>query len=239
MVDVPADHAVKTTEPRLVGHSLFKGNDEGDRALDAVFQKGRERPVAETEMPAAPVQGMIEPQRQLVTAIAQNGEPARGAHDHVELVTVQHAIPPPFGGRVHGVPADFDAAKAQADKVAQALVVISWNEHKAHALAHLSQQFLHHVVVRLRPVRPALDLPEVDDIADEVYDVRLVVLEQLEQLAGLRGASAKMHIRYEKRPHVPAKYQGGSPRTVDPGKRVDSRCSVMTDPLAAGPAACI
>jgi hypothetical protein len=186
MVNVSADYAVQSSSPGLQGDRFLEGADEGHRPLDPTFEIGGQGPIAETEMAPQPVQRVIEPQRKLVAMVAQVGEPARRAHDHVELVAVQHAVAPPLLGGVYDVPVDFDAAKTKADVVAQGLIVIAGNEHETHTLAHAAEQLLHHIVVRLRPVRTPLDAPEVDDIADQIDEVRLAVAEKIDQPLGLR-----------------------------------------------------
>ena len=77
------------------------------------------------------------------------------------------------------------------------LVVIARNEDDARALAHLAQQLLQHVVVRLRPDGAAADTPEVDDVADEIDRVGLGLLEEIEQQLGLRGARSEVDVGYE------------------------------------------
>ena len=53
----------------------------------------------------------------------------------------------------------------------------------ARALARLAQQLLHHVVVRLRPIPARLELPAIDDIADEIDHVGVVVAEELQSFS--------------------------------------------------------
>ena len=64
-------------------------------------------------------------------------------------------------------------------------------------LAHLAQQLLQHVVMRLRPIDAALDAPEVDDVADQVDLRGVVVAEEIEEGFGLAGFGAQMQIRDE------------------------------------------
>src|SRR3954467_5043923 len=49
MVDVAADDAVDAATARLGRHGLLERTDEGDGRLDAVFEEGRERPVAQSQ----------------------------------------------------------------------------------------------------------------------------------------------------------------------------------------------
>jgi hypothetical protein len=172
-------------------------------------------------MAPEPVERGVEPERELVTVVAEEGEPARAAHDDVELVTVHDEIAPPLGGGVHNVLVDLDAAEAQAGIIAQALVVVARNEHEAHALARLAQQLLQHVVVRLRPMRAAAHLPEVDDVADQIDGVGFAVPKQVEQLRSLRRARAQVDVGDEERAHMPARTEAH--RQVIPGFRHGAR----------------
>ncbi len=64
----------------------------------------------------------------------------------------------------------------------------------ARALARLAQQLLHDVVVVLRPVPARAQLPAVDDIADQIDRVGVVIAQEIEKLLGLAAARAEMHI---------------------------------------------
>src|SRR5262245_50120979 len=111
MVDVPANDALDPTPDCLDGDRLLECADEGDRPLHPILQIGRQRPVAEAEVAAEPIERIVEPQGELVASVAEHGEPSRGAHDHVELVAVQYEIAPPIRGDVHDIPVDLYAAE--------------------------------------------------------------------------------------------------------------------------------
>src|ERR1700730_3753210 len=64
----------------------------------------------------------------------------------------------------------------------------------ARALARLAQQLLHHVVVMLRPVPAGLELPAVDDVADQINGVGIVIAEEIEEAIGLAAARAEMNV---------------------------------------------
>ena len=102
--------------------------------------------------------------------------------------------PATVGGLVDGGFHHFDAAEMGAVIIAQELVVIARQINDAGALAGLPQQLLHDVVVLLRPVPAGLQLPAVDDIADEIDGIGVVVTQEVEKLAGLAAARAEMHI---------------------------------------------
>ncbi len=198
VVDVSADDAVDVVAPGFVRQRLLELADEVDGRLDAQLQVRRQRPVAEAEAAADEVQRMVHPQRQLVAAVAEEGEPLGIAHDDVELVAVDDEVALAVGRRVHRLVLDLDAAEVLAAVLAQAFVVVAGDEHDARALAHLAQQLLQHVVVRLRPDGAAADAPEVDDVADEVDGVGVGLLEEVEEQVGLRRARPEVDVGDEK-----------------------------------------
>src|SRR4051794_21113957 len=84
VMDVAADHAVDAAAARLACHRLFVVGDELDRVLDLVLEVRRQRPVAEAELAAAPVERRVDAQRRAVGPLAQDREPLGVAHDAVE-----------------------------------------------------------------------------------------------------------------------------------------------------------
>ena len=80
-----------------------------------------------------------------------------------------------------GVFHDVDAAEMGAVIVAQELVVIAGDVDDLGALAGLAQQLLHEIIVRLRPVPVGLQRPAVDDIANQIDRVGVVVAQEIQQ----------------------------------------------------------
>ncbi len=99
---------------------------------------------------------------------------------------------------------DFDAAKMGAEEVTQELVVIAGHIDEARALARLAQQLLHHVIMRLRPIPAALQPPAVDDIADKVDRLRIMVLQEVQEKFRLAAIRAEVNIGQKKRPVTPS-----------------------------------
>ena len=77
--------------------------------------------------------------------------------------------------------------------------MIAGNVNQPRALARPAQQFLHHVVVRLRPIPGRAQRPAVDDIADEVDRFCVVMAEEVEQPVGLTAARSQMDVGDEQR----------------------------------------
>ncbi|NJZ82794.1 hypothetical protein GO280_01406 [Ralstonia solanacearum] len=195
LVDVPADHAVAAAPARLVGHHALERVDVVDRVLHLVLQVLRQRPVRESQPHADAVEMPVHRQDQRVQRVAHVGEPARVLHHAVEQVAVHHPQALAGGGHVDGVLGHLDVAEVQAVELARHLIVVAGDEHHAGALARAAQHLLHHVVVRLRPVPAAAQLPAVDDIADEVQRVGRVVLEEIQQEVGLAARRAEVDVR--------------------------------------------
>ena len=75
-----------------------------------------------------------------------------------------------------------------------------------HRPAALPQQLLHDIVVRLRPVPARLQLPAIDDVADQIDDVRFMKAEEIEQALGLTASRSKMYIGYEESAKSPGSF---------------------------------
>ena len=84
---------------------------------------------------------------------------------------------------MRGLLGHHHAAEMRSEIVAQELVVIARDVDEAGSLAGLAQQLLNDVVVGLRPVPAGAQLPSVDDVADQIDGVGIVVTQEIEQLA--------------------------------------------------------
>ena len=127
--------------------------------------------------------------------VADVGEPPGALDDAVEEVAVRDPQPLAVGGDVQPLVDDVDAAEVVADVAARELVVVAGNEDHARALARLAQQLLDDVVVRLRPVPAAAQLPAVDDVADEVERLALGAAQEVEQRVRLAAGRAQVQVR--------------------------------------------
>src|SRR6266545_798187 len=91
------------------------------------------------------------------------------------------------GGDVDGVLEHLDAAEMGTVVVAQELVVIAGNVEQAHAFPRLTQQLLHDVVVKLRPIPGGFKLPAVNDVTDEINCVGFVTARSEEHTSELQS----------------------------------------------------
>ena len=60
VMDMAADDAVGVVPAGFAGDGLLEGANEAHGPLDAVFEISREGPIPEPQMPAQPVQGIVE-----------------------------------------------------------------------------------------------------------------------------------------------------------------------------------
>ena len=122
-----------------VGHRLLEGADEGDGLLDAILEIGGQRPVARAQMAAHPIERLIEPQRELVAAVAEKASQlapcARPRRTRRRASRGSAGLSPSSCTMSR---CDLDAAEAQAGIVAQALVVVAGDQHDPRALAGLA-----------------------------------------------------------------------------------------------------
>jgi hypothetical protein len=203
MVDVAADDAVDRMAVRFGAERLFKLADMAHGVLDLELGPSRQRPIRQAEPPAHGVEDGVDDERHPVGVVAQQGDPARVLDDHVEMIAVNHEVAPAVDADVKRRLDDFDAAEMRAVIVAQELVVIARHVDHARALARLAQQLLHYVVVGLRPVPSAAQLPAVDDVADQIDGVGVVQAEKIEQPLSLAPSRSQMNVRQEQRAKSP------------------------------------
>ena len=179
IVDVAADDAMGVVAVRFGSQRPLELADIVDRILDLQLRPLRQRPVGKAE-PAPPlVEDAVQNDRIIVGLAAQEREPARLGHHEVKQVAVDDEIAPAVGADMDCGLDHLDAAEMSAVVIAQELVVIAGHIDQAHALAGLPQKLLHHVVVALRPVPGGLELPAVDDVADEIDRVRLMPAQEV------------------------------------------------------------
>ncbi|ABA51161.1 hypothetical protein BURPS1710b_1413 [Burkholderia pseudomallei 1710b] len=216
LVDVAADDAVAAAAARFVGHHCFERRNEVHGVLHLVLQVLRQRPVLEAEAAPDPVEPAVEHEDQRVQRVAEIGEPFRVLDHAVEQVAVDDPQTFARERRVERLAAHVDLAEREVAELARGFVVVAGDVDDLRALSRLAQDLLHHVVVRLRPVPAFPELPAVDDVADEVQVFRFVVLQKVEQVAGLAAARAEMDVR---QPDRPVAVRGGFVVVVPRGVR--------------------
>jgi len=100
---------------------------------------------------------------------------------------------------MNGVVQNCDAAKAQIQKIPEILVVVSGDVKELRSLARLAQQLLNDIVVQLIPIPGLPECPAVDEIADEIELVALVLSQKIKQGVCLCSARPEMDVGNEDR----------------------------------------
>ncbi|MEZ6163054.1 MAG: hypothetical protein R3B67_01310 [Phycisphaerales bacterium] len=167
--------------------------------------------------PSDPVDNPVDPDGELVATVTELGDPRRGTGYEVELMSVEHEVLLPADGGVHDPLAELDVSELAwlvvlAEEVHQELVVIPDGVvHDRFALGEL-EQALHDIDVLLRVAgleQPCLlPSPDVDDIAVEVEEIKLVLLKEAVDQLGLGLLASQMKIR-------------------DPARSVTHRCTCL------------
>ena len=194
MVDVAADHAMHAALVGLARHGMLEVAHIAHGALHFALEVFRQRPVGQPHARAQAVEVPVELERELVERVTHVGQPL-GALDHaVEQIAVHHPQLAAVGRLVDPLLGHVDAAEVVVQVLARELIVVAGDEDHARALARLAQQLLDHVVVRLRPVPVPLELPAVDDVADQEQRVALGVLEEVQQRPRLAAGRAQVQV---------------------------------------------
>ena len=199
-VNVTAHHCIDRIFLRILHNRGFKFSDETDRVFNALLHRGTKRPITEAEATPEKIDERIEREQELITKVARKGEPLHILHNGVELVPVNDQNLPPIRRAMNRIFLDRDVS-IDAVKVGQEFIVIPGNINHTRALACLAQDFLDNVVVFLRPVTRAAQLPDVDEIADDVERLKFVVAEKIKHRVRVASAGAKMHIGNPGRAH--------------------------------------
>ena len=75
--------------------------------------------------------------------------------------------------------------------------MVARHEDDAGAAIDLAQNFVHHLLLRLAPVPAPLELPAIDDVADQEQRLAFIVGQEIGQGLGLATRCAQMRVRDE------------------------------------------
>lgn len=181
VMNVTADHTINTLAASFGRKRVLEIADEVDSLLDFQLEVLRERPVGSSELAPDVAEERIRIQRQRVGCVAEVSEPLRVHYDAVELITMDDEKTLAVSSGVHKMRHYLYATGMQPKVVAEKFVVIAGHVDDPRTLANFAQQLLHHVVVCLRPEPAFAQAPAVNDVADEIDGVGVVVSQEIEQ----------------------------------------------------------
>src|SRR5262249_30450860 len=199
-VDVPADDAGEAATGGLLRAGGFEGGDELYDRLQSVLQIAGQAPVPEPEQATAAVEPPVQGQERGTADAAEPHGPAVAAGHAIEVVAVEDQQQPSVGRSMHRFARDHDVAELQIAEAAEVLVVVARDQRHDRPGVRLRQHRTDDVAVQLRPVRLVPKAPEVDDVADEIEVVAVMVLEKRQERLGVALPSAQVNVADPDRP---------------------------------------
>ena len=89
-----------------------------------------------------------------------------------------------------------------AIELGEQIVVIPEDVNDAGPFTRFPENLLNDVVMLLRPVNPAPQLPDVDQVAHHIERFKFVLAQEIEQRARVRATRAQVHVRNPRRAHA-------------------------------------
>ncbi len=192
-VDMAAEHALDIEPSGITNNRIFVGADKADRVLDPLLDRLAQRPVTQAENPPDRVHKRVKREQKLVTEIAQKREPFGVLHHGVELMTMEDEKAASVGGDMDCMLLDRDRA-IRSEMTREEFVVIARDVDNPGSLPRFAQNFLDDVVVLLRPVNPAPEGPNINEVTDNVERVELVLLQEIEKRVRAAATGAQMNV---------------------------------------------
>ncbi len=193
IVNVSAQNRVDPKFLGIANYRFLEFADEADRVLHPLLRVSAERPVAQAKSPADEIDRRIKGEQKLIPRIAQIREPPCILDDSVEFMSMNDENAPTISGDVNGMFLNGDIAVGTGEG-ADELVVISRDVNDRNSFARFAQDFLDHVVVLLRPIATASQLPDVDQIPDDVEFLAIVIAQKLKHRLGVARPCPEMKI---------------------------------------------
>jgi hypothetical protein len=204
------------------GHRGLEVADVADGALDLELEVADRLQYGRPRRARSEFKVRVDAQRELVGRVAHVGQPLGALDDAVEVVAVRHPQPAAVGQCGAWPPRPRRRRRSCAPRSgARTRRGCRARRPPSRALARLAQQLLHHVVVRLRPVPAAAQLPAVDDVAHQVQRLALHVRRKSSRPCRLAAGRAQVQVGDPHRAHAQA---AGGAVVVAVAGRVSGRC---------------
>jgi hypothetical protein len=129
------------------------------------------------------------------------------------FIAKQHQQAAAIGGFVDRRTPDFDAAEIQPGELAEHLVMIAGNIDDPRAAPGPFQYAPEDIIMAIRPEKPLLHPPAVDNIANQIEGIAIHMIEKIDQQIGVTAAGAEMDIGNPDRP-ISGPVPGMHPRLV-------------------------
>ena len=131
---------------------------------------------------------------------AEVPEPIGIPGNDVEPITVHDQEAPSVGRRVDQVVCNDHVAETRADPLAERVVMVAGQVENLGSFPRPPEKKGHDIGVRLRPMKPHSEAPEIDDVADEVDALSGRPLQKGEQCFGVAALRTKVQVGQPHRP---------------------------------------
>src|SRR5437868_4763921 len=142
----------------------------------------------------------VEREQELVANVARERQPFHVLHYGVKLMPVDDEHATSVRQTMDRMSLHGDIA-VSAEKTGEHFVVVTRDVNDPCALARFAENFLDNVVVLLRPVTAAAQLPDVDQIAHYIERFAFVLAQEFEQRTCIAAARAQMDVGNPRRAH--------------------------------------
>jgi hypothetical protein len=102
-------------------------------------------------------------------------QPLGVLNDRIEVVAMREPQSPAIGQGVLCFLEQLHATKLMVHKLPSKLIVVAWHVNNPRALSRATQQLLNHIVVSLGPMPSSLELPTVNNVAQQIKKITAVV----------------------------------------------------------------
>lgn len=102
-------------------------------------------------------------------------------HQTIELMSMDDEIPLTICGLVDGTFGEGEGAEAVTRKLEQELIVIACDVDDLSVLSAFAEEFLDEDIVAIIPIPIAFECPTINEVADDIEMLSIVVPEEIEE----------------------------------------------------------
>lgn len=192
-VNMPAQNRIHLELLRVTHNRFLEFTNEIDGIFDSLFGVGAEGPITQTESTAEKIDRRIEREKKFVADVAEISQPLGILHDGVELVPVNDQNAAIIGGNVNRALLDRYVPVGTGERRNE-FVVITRDINDGHVFARLAEDFLDDVVMRLWPVMPSPQRPDINQITDDIEFFAFVIAQELQERFGVARSFPEVNI---------------------------------------------
>ena len=137
----------------------------------------------------------VELQGEFIQVVTQKREPLGALNDAIKIVAMGNPETAAVSRFVGRVLEDFNATKLESDELSGKLVMVARDKQHLASFARAAQQFLHYIVVCLRPEPAPAKLPSVHNVTHQVEVLAGVDFKKFQQGVRLATRCTQVNVR--------------------------------------------